>query len=370
MLQRSRKKRPEEPDTCACRANWHLLSERKRKLIIGISKGDVNTVEKLMIKDDLKHPMYDGKSALLVAATNTADNVKEMFEYLLNGFPERDRDGSTALHFCSAQGNLVGMKAYLELQPFSHSQQSYDGSTPLGLAAQNGNLEGVKLLLKYGADPAQPSINSASPLVLAAATGHVTVVEYLLNECHVSPEEPDADGRTPLHVASIDNRLEIAIMLLERGVNVDAMTRTGMTPLMIACQYGHRDLVKLFVKEFCDSELSTKTGTTALCFAAMHGHVKIVKYLLKAGANLDDGSPLLFACQEGRLFHAIFSIKIRGYLTDLIVLINRSLGCCKSIKLPSIDRCEMGRQKKAKRFFSCCGMWSLSITKNAGKERC
>ena len=152
------------------------------------------------------------------------------------------------------------------------------------------------------------------------------------------------------------------------------MTRTGMTPLMIACQYGHRDLVKLFVKEFCDSELSTKTGTTALCFAAMHGHVKIVKYLLKAGANpnpdLDDGSPLLFACQEGRLFHAIFSKKIRGYLTDLIVLINRSLGCCKSIKLPSIDRCEMGRQKKAKRFFSCCGTWSLSITKNAGKERC
>ena len=71
------------------------------------------------------------------------------------------------------------------------------------------------MLLKYGADPAQPSINSASPLVLAAATGDVTVVEYLLNECHVSPEEPDTDGRTPLHAASIDNRLEIAIMLLE-----------------------------------------------------------------------------------------------------------------------------------------------------------
>ena len=88
-------------------------------------------------------------------------------------------------------------------------------------------------------------------------------------------------------------------------------TRTGMTPLMIACQYGHRDLVKLFAKEFCDSELSTKKGTTALCFAAMHGHVKIVKYLLNAGANpnpdLDDGSPLLFACQEGRLLYTIFS---------------------------------------------------------------
>ena len=39
------KKRAEEPDTCACRANWHLLSERKRKLIIGME--DVNTVEKL-----------------------------------------------------------------------------------------------------------------------------------------------------------------------------------------------------------------------------------------------------------------------------------------------------------------------------------
>ena len=38
------------PDNDPCRANWHLLSDRKKKLIINISEGNVYQVEHLLIK--------------------------------------------------------------------------------------------------------------------------------------------------------------------------------------------------------------------------------------------------------------------------------------------------------------------------------
>ena len=293
------------PDKDPCRANWHLLSDRKKKLIINISEGNVYQVEHLLIKDDMKYPIYEGKGAMIVAASNTNENVKEMFKYLSEGFPERDRDGTTPLHYCAANFNLVAMKAYLELNPFSHSQQSYDGSSPLGLCAQHGNLEGVKLLLKYGADPNAEGCNKATPLILACLGGHLETMEYLLTECNVAIEAVDADGRTPLQAASIGNHTEICTMLLDRGVNVDGMARDGKTALIIACMYGWRKLAKMYIREFCDTELSTKNGKTAIVFAAENGHAKVVKDLLNNGANpnpdLEDGSPLLYACQEGHL---------------------------------------------------------------------
>ena len=53
------------PDTDPCRENWHLLSDRKKKLIINISEGNVDRVEHLVIKDDIKYPMYEGKGAMI-----------------------------------------------------------------------------------------------------------------------------------------------------------------------------------------------------------------------------------------------------------------------------------------------------------------
>ena len=67
------------PDNEPCRANWHLLSARKKKLIINISKGNVERVEHLLIKDDMKYPIYEGRGALIVAASNKNESVKEMF---------------------------------------------------------------------------------------------------------------------------------------------------------------------------------------------------------------------------------------------------------------------------------------------------
>ena len=53
-------------------------------------------------------------------------------------------------------------------------------------------------------------------------------------------------------------------------------------------------------------ELSTRNGKTAIALAAERGDTKIVKDLLQANAHpepesMEDGSPMLLACQEGHL---------------------------------------------------------------------
>jgi len=174
-------------------------------------------------------------------------------------------------------------------------------------AASSGFLDGFKLLQKHLANPNDPGANGATPLLLACARNkNIDMIHYILDDCVVDVDTADLDGRAPIHAVAKSGSLEVLQLLLNKGVNVNAVTRAAVSPLMVATTMGHRKIVQRLLREFSDTELSNRQGKTALAMAAEFGEMKILKDLIRAGANpsplsMEEGSPLIIAAQEGHL---------------------------------------------------------------------
>ena len=61
--------------------------------------------------------------------------------------------------------------------------------------------------------------------------GKVKKVKEILNSIDDMSVIMDYDKRTPLHLAAVNNRIEIAHLLIKKGAKVNCMDRWGVTPL-------------------------------------------------------------------------------------------------------------------------------------------
>jgi ankyrin repeat protein len=93
-------------------------------------------------------------------------------------------------------------------------------------------------------------------------------------------------GRTPLHLASINNHIETAKLLLEKGVDVEAKDNIGRTPLYYASRDNHIEIAKLLLDRGADVEAKDNIGRTPLYSATWNNHIETAKLLLDAGADV------------------------------------------------------------------------------------
>ena len=109
-------------------------------------------------------------------------------------------------------------------------------------------------------------------LIAASGRGDIAESIRLIEECHVSLDEHDAMGQTPLHVS-----------------RADAVPRS-------LCHLTHASRAQLLAANtpYCDGlahlllhREHTPVHVSALQLAAYHGHRKLVKYLLSKGADVN-----------------------------------------------------------------------------------
>ncbi len=109
-----------------------------------------------------------------------------------------------------------------------------------------------------------------------------------------NPNVPGADGRTALHRAAREGRVEDLKVLLENGGDVHLGDETGEQPLQMAARKGELECVKLLIQAGADVNYippaeKSEYSESALCSATRKGRneeaLAIVREMLRAGAD-------------------------------------------------------------------------------------
>lgn len=101
-----------------------------------------------------------------------------------------------------------------------------------------------------------------------------------------SPDPRDAQGRTPLLIATIGNHPDAARALIEAGADVNAQADNRDSPFLYAGAEGRNEILRLTLPK-ADLKSTNRYDGTALIPACHHGHVETVKLLLATGIDRD-----------------------------------------------------------------------------------
>ena len=167
-------------------------------------------------------------------------------------------------------------------------------------AAAKGDLEGVqKLVEKKKEEDKKKFINEENrvdegktPLHYAAENGRLDVIKYLLGEganvnhkVVVSPYGSNISG-APLHAAAVQGFLDIVKVLVEQGgANIELGNQNDNKPLYLAAKHGHLNIVKYLVRKGANVNSKNSLGNFPFHPAARRGYFDIVKYLVENGAE-------------------------------------------------------------------------------------
>jgi ankyrin repeat protein len=229
---------------------------------------DLAEVRKLIAAgSDVNAPAADGTSALLWAAHQSSP---ELVAVLLQAGADpnaANNFGVTPLLEASRYGDAATIKALLD-GGADVAAAAREGETPLMAAARAGSVAAVKLLLERGADVnAVESLHEQTALMWAAAEGHVEVVGLLLDngadpnrkarasELTTRSTRTDypSGGFTALHWAVRNGDEPVVRRLMEGGADSSVTNADGATPMMLAVVNDRFDLAARLVELGADA---------------------------------------------------------------------------------------------------------------------
>ena len=149
----------------------------------------------------------------------------------------------------------------------------------------------------------------------AAAKNHNLDVVKLFISKNNFPK--NADGQTDLHIASLQDDVEVVNTLLECGMDVDLRNVDGLTPLMCAVS---EEVAAMLVSKGASCEAKCLNGNTVLHIASERGLAEVVKFLLNHNMNVDirgkKGCTALMQASNDKIALLLIKHKANLYLTD------------------------------------------------------
>ncbi|KAJ7338398.1 hypothetical protein JRQ81_011874 [Phrynocephalus forsythii] len=260
-----------------------------------------------------------GNTGLQFAA---AAGHEELVGFLLRrgaSVQSRNHCGWSPLMQAARFGHLTVARILLENGADLNAQNKL-GASVLTMASRGGHISVVKLLLESGAyvdnydhlsaglDHSKEELPAITPLMAAVQHGHEAVVHLLLDwgaDCNYTVKTM---GWTPLMLAAVSGRVNLAQQLLNKGANPDHLNALHKTPYEIAVDFKHEDMKDFLAPLTTVRPQADKQKRQPDIFHALKmGNFQLVKEITdedSAQANVinDDGaSPLMIAAVTGHL---------------------------------------------------------------------
>lgn len=196
-----------------------------------------------------------------------------------------------------SKGDVAGLLASLALDPSLVRNRNSQGASLVAWAAYNGNAEAVDAILPVhgqldpyeaiilgdeeslerdlagGWDPNTPSPDGFTPLSLAAFFDNAEAFELLLpltkdvNQAANNPQKVAA-----LHSATAKRNIAMVAELLRAGANPNQAQADGFTPLHVAAQFGDTAIAGMLVLFGADPRQKNAKGVDAIGFARQGEH--------------------------------------------------------------------------------------------------
>jgi ankyrin repeat protein len=113
----------------------------------------------------------------------------------------------------------------------------------------------------------------------AARVGDVDAIRVMLGQGQPI-DAVDADGRTPVMVATVARQTEAVRVLVDAGADVDVRDNRLDNVFLYAGANGLLDNLRIANEAGADPALTNRFGGIALIPASERGHVEVVRYLL------------------------------------------------------------------------------------------
>eukprot|EP01094_Clydonella_sp_ATCC50884_P018071 TRINITY_DN3277_c0_g1_i5.p1 TRINITY_DN3277_c0_g1~~TRINITY_DN3277_c0_g1_i5.p1 ORF type:complete len:662 (+),score=132.79 TRINITY_DN3277_c0_g1_i5:69-2054(+) len=208
-------------------------------------------------------------SIYTVAMQGNVDLVVEMLD---SGSSPIVSKSANVLHAACSQGheNVVrAVAGHSTFIPELLSHRDNTGKTPLHLAARTGSLSCVAFLVEK--------------IVAWAAKDELgPLITFILDK--------DAQKRTPLHLAAMNDHSDIVDLIIQsinevdRGVLVAVRDVDENTPLHLACMCGSTSSAEIIVN-YADATLANANGLSPLHLACLNDHKDVVSLLLSNKEN-------------------------------------------------------------------------------------
>ena len=358
-------------------------------LAVAVQRGDIPTVEKLLMTGsrselnmDVDEPLlmlamryghdmmlrclvshgadvdqYDGNGKTLLhylACTNKLD----LCEFVLNAGANtnvRDNENKSPLHYSSAVNQVemarLLMRAGADPQAYDHGQM-----TPLLTSAAHGCTDVCRLLLASDVNQQHRDLKAFTGLHHACQAGSIACVDLLLNHGMVFSPTLSGDNElmlaiesgnvmlvqklldyginvnmmnrrrlSALHYAVKANNMEMVRMLCARGAIVDLQDRKGLSAAMCAAKYGHEEILQVLIDKGSLLNMQDSLGLTALHLAAIQGHSRCVSILLRSKVRVDT---------QGQNGNTALMLAAHNGHTDILKLI---ISACKEQKYWNVN---------------------------------
>lgn len=134
-----------------------------------------------------------------------------------------------------------------------------------------------------------PVVNYNELLLKAAILGDLENVANLVEQKKANVNFSDEEGNTPLHAATVHDRLEVMQYLIGKGAKVDVKNANGYTPLMgVSIDSGEVKTAMTLVQNGADIKETDREGRTALDLAKLKPeYSSLTEYLTELQKELN-----------------------------------------------------------------------------------